>query len=118
MGAKEKQWVLPMDLQRSPFPSTQQCGDLGKTTFPSRESSTQNGEAAAAAAVGRGLLSFAFLGKVKAVRDQTGTRSEQKGRNRITLFLSVLYRDLSPCDATIRDAEAPKHFSASPPSTS
>lgn len=103
-----------MDLQWSPFHSTQQCGDLGKTTFPSRESSTQNGEAAAE----RGLISFAFLSKVMAVRDWTGSRGVQNGRNGVTLFLSVLCRDLSSCDVAGRNAEDPKHFSTSPLSAS
>lgn len=102
-----------MDLQWSPFHSTQQCGDLGKTTFPSRESSTQNGEAAAE----RGLISFAFLSKVMA-RDWTGSRGVQNGRNGVTLFLSVLCRDLSSCDVAGRNAEDPKHFSTSPLSAS
>lgn len=98
-----------MDLQWYPFHSTQQCGDLGKTTFPSRESSTQNGEAAAE----RGLISFAFLSIVTAVRDWSGSRGVQKGRNSVILFLSVLRRDLSS-----GDAEDPKHFSTSPLSAS
>lgn len=114
MGAREKHWVLPHGPTVVSISLYTAMWRPWKNHFPQQGELNPKWRSTAE----RGLISFAFLSKVMAVRDWTGSRGVQKGRNRVTLFLSVLCRDLSSCDVAGRNAEDPKHFSTSPLSTS